>query len=104
MDKYDFMKAQAHTKRLKSQTVYTQTHKDGLAAIGAPQRDHVAAAVLTVVFRGYRKKNDSAYTILACALDLLESYEYERQPTWARINIMSRQRERKLKRPVPKVR
>ena len=102
MDKFDFMKAQAHTKRLKSQAVYTQTHKDGLAAIGAPQRDHVAAAVLTVVFRGYRKKNDTANTILACALDLLESYDYEREATWARITVMSRQRARKLKRPVPK--
>ena len=102
MDKFDLMAAQAYRRRMKKQVGYSKKDRDRVAVSGAPQRDHVAAAVLYVVFRSYLDGSVVCDKLLERALNLLERSEYLREPTWARMQVMARQPWRKLKRPVPK--
>lgn len=102
MDKFDLMAAQAHRRRLKKQAGYSKKDRNRVAVSGAPQRDHVAAAVLYVVFRTHLAGSPSSDAVLKHALDLLERSDYVREPTWERMQVMARQPWRKLKRPMPK--
>ncbi len=101
-DKTDLEAAEAHRESLKRQAGYSAKDRAKVAKSGAPQRDHAAAAVLHVVLRGLTKGSEAANDILGRALDLLERDGYDRNATWKRMNVMSRQRRRKLTPPKPK--
>lgn len=101
-DKTDLEAAEAYRKGLKAQAEHSAKHRNQVANSGAPQRDHAAAAVLHVVLRGLTKGSEAANDILGRALDLLERDGYDRDATWKRMNVMSRQPRRKLTPPKPK--
>ena len=88
--------------RLEAQAKYSATCRDKIARSGAPQRDHVAAAVLHVVLEHWNQRCPASNRILGQALSLLVSDGYLREPTKARMKGMARQPRRMLKPPKPK--
>ena len=94
--------AKAKSILRKKQAAYSGKNRDKVAASGAAQRHHVAAAVLHVVFEEWKQRSPDAKQLLGDALDLLEEDGYDRTATWARMNVMRRQPRRPLTPPNPK--
>ena len=101
-DKADLEAAEAHRKHRKRQAGYSAKDRAKVAKSGAPQRDHVAAAVLNVVLQGHLDGYKSANSIVEHALNLLKKDGYNREATKARIEVMAQQPRRKLTPPKPK--
>ena len=98
-DMTDHEAAKAYRAHLTAQAAFSAKNKDKVAESGAPQRNHVALAVLNVIFEGWCKRCPVSKEVLGDALDLLQEDGYDRDATWKRMKVMARQPRRKLKPP-----